>query len=276
MDAIETISGPVSHLDRANVDTDQIMPKQFLKRVERTGFGEFLFYDWAQGARLGPAGQPDPRRRRELRLRLIARARAVGPAGLRLPGDRRAELRRHLLLELHEDRAAAGRARRGGLRGARGGRRGRDRPRAPGGPLRRTRGPFAIDEEIRRRLLAGLDDIGVTLVRGATRIADYEAGARAQRAGDDSAVRLPIATALGRRDLRRDAALPQQAWARRRPRAARGPRRADARVLDVGCGTGRVTERDLRARPRWRGGRGRRLARDGRASPRTARRPSHA
>ena len=41
-------SGPVSHLDRADVDTDQIMPKQFLKRVERTGFGEFLFYDWAK------------------------------------------------------------------------------------------------------------------------------------------------------------------------------------------------------------------------------------
>ncbi len=48
MDAIETISGQVSHLDRANVDTDQIMPKQFLKRVERSGFGEFLFYDWAK------------------------------------------------------------------------------------------------------------------------------------------------------------------------------------------------------------------------------------
>jgi 3-isopropylmalate/(R)-2-methylmalate dehydratase small subunit len=38
----------VSVLDRADVDTDQIIPKQFLKRVERTGFGEFLFYDWAQ------------------------------------------------------------------------------------------------------------------------------------------------------------------------------------------------------------------------------------
>jgi 3-isopropylmalate/(R)-2-methylmalate dehydratase small subunit len=48
MDAITTISGPVSVLDRANVDTDQIMPKQFLKRVERTGFGEFLFFDWRQ------------------------------------------------------------------------------------------------------------------------------------------------------------------------------------------------------------------------------------
>jgi 3-isopropylmalate/(R)-2-methylmalate dehydratase small subunit len=46
--AIETIDGPVSVLNRDDVDTDQIIPKQFLKRVERTGFGEFLFYDWAK------------------------------------------------------------------------------------------------------------------------------------------------------------------------------------------------------------------------------------
>ena len=39
-------TGLVALLDRANVDTDQIIPKQFLKRIERTGFGEFLFYDW--------------------------------------------------------------------------------------------------------------------------------------------------------------------------------------------------------------------------------------
>ena len=38
--------GVVATLDRANVDTDQIIPKQFLKRIERTGFGQFLFYDW--------------------------------------------------------------------------------------------------------------------------------------------------------------------------------------------------------------------------------------
>jgi len=48
MKAIETITGAVSVLNRDDVDTDQIMPKQFLKRVERTGFGEFLFYDWAK------------------------------------------------------------------------------------------------------------------------------------------------------------------------------------------------------------------------------------
>src|SRR5437588_7521732 len=48
MRAILTITGRVSVLRRDDVDTDQIIPKQFLKRVERTGFGQFLFYDWAQ------------------------------------------------------------------------------------------------------------------------------------------------------------------------------------------------------------------------------------
>jgi 3-isopropylmalate/(R)-2-methylmalate dehydratase small subunit len=46
MRPIDVIEGKVSVLERADVDTDQIIPKQFLKRVERTGFGEFLFYDW--------------------------------------------------------------------------------------------------------------------------------------------------------------------------------------------------------------------------------------
>jgi 3-isopropylmalate/(R)-2-methylmalate dehydratase small subunit len=48
MEPVRVISGGVTALERADVDTDQIIPKQFLKRVERTGFGEFLFYDWAQ------------------------------------------------------------------------------------------------------------------------------------------------------------------------------------------------------------------------------------
>ena len=50
-----TLTGLVAPLDRPNIDTDQIIPKQFLKRVERTGFGQFLFYDW----RYTPAGEPD-------------------------------------------------------------------------------------------------------------------------------------------------------------------------------------------------------------------------
>ena len=48
-------TGLAAPLDRPNVDTDQIIPKQFLKRVERTGFGQFLFYDW----RFAPDGPPD-------------------------------------------------------------------------------------------------------------------------------------------------------------------------------------------------------------------------
>ncbi len=49
-------TGIVAPLDRSNVDTDQIIPKQFLKRIERTGYGEFLFYDW----RYTPDGKPQP------------------------------------------------------------------------------------------------------------------------------------------------------------------------------------------------------------------------
>ena len=48
MRAIETITDRVAVLMRDDIDTDQIIPKQFLKRVERTGFGEFLFHDWAK------------------------------------------------------------------------------------------------------------------------------------------------------------------------------------------------------------------------------------
>ena len=46
MQSFTVHTGIVATMDRANVDTDQIIPKQFLKRIERTGFGQFLFYDW--------------------------------------------------------------------------------------------------------------------------------------------------------------------------------------------------------------------------------------
>jgi 3-isopropylmalate/(R)-2-methylmalate dehydratase small subunit len=46
MEPLSIVSSTVAPLDKMNVDTDQIIPKQFLKRIERTGFGEFLFYDW--------------------------------------------------------------------------------------------------------------------------------------------------------------------------------------------------------------------------------------
>ncbi len=52
------IEGQVSVLDRADVDTDQIIPKQFLKRVERTGFGRFLFHDWVEAGEIELAPNP--------------------------------------------------------------------------------------------------------------------------------------------------------------------------------------------------------------------------
>ena len=48
MQPFTTVTSIVAPLERSNVDTDQIIPKQFLKRIERTGYGEFLFYDWRQ------------------------------------------------------------------------------------------------------------------------------------------------------------------------------------------------------------------------------------
>ncbi len=57
MEPFKTHTGVVAPLDRADVDTDQIIPKQFLKRVERTGYGAFLFYDWRRTAEGGP--EPD-------------------------------------------------------------------------------------------------------------------------------------------------------------------------------------------------------------------------
>ena len=54
MDAYTSHTGKVTPLDRVDVDTDQIIPKQFLKRIERTGYGEFLFFDWCKGADRSP------------------------------------------------------------------------------------------------------------------------------------------------------------------------------------------------------------------------------
>src|SRR3974377_504929 len=54
MQPFKTLTSIAAPLDRTNVDTDQIIPKQFLKRIERTGYGDFLFFDWRQT----PAGEP--------------------------------------------------------------------------------------------------------------------------------------------------------------------------------------------------------------------------
>jgi 3-isopropylmalate/(R)-2-methylmalate dehydratase small subunit len=55
MEPFKTLTSLAAPLDRTNVDTDQIIPKQFLKRIERTGYGEFLFFDWRRTA----SGDPD-------------------------------------------------------------------------------------------------------------------------------------------------------------------------------------------------------------------------
>ena len=56
MDPVGTITGTMAPLPRNNCDTDQVMPKQFLKRVERSGYGQYLFHDWARIA----GGELDP------------------------------------------------------------------------------------------------------------------------------------------------------------------------------------------------------------------------
>jgi len=56
MQPFKTLTSLAMPLDRTNVDTDQIIPKQFLKRIERTGYGDFLFFDWRQT----PEGDPVP------------------------------------------------------------------------------------------------------------------------------------------------------------------------------------------------------------------------
>jgi 3-isopropylmalate/(R)-2-methylmalate dehydratase small subunit len=191
MQAISRISGAVSHLDRANVDTDQIMPKQFLKRVERTGFGEYLFYDWAKepGWELAPNpilvtgenfGCGSSREHAPWGLQDYGFKAIVAPSFADIFYSNCTKIGLlPIVLDQQHCRALA-QAREGEI----------DleaqavRYRAPDGE--QVTISFEIDPEIRRRLLAGLDDIGVTLDSEA-RIASYERDR--QRSG-------PLTTAL--------------------------------------------------------------------------------
>ena len=125
MEPFRQHTGIVVPLDRVNVDTDQIIPKQFLKRIERTGFGQFLFNDW----RFTPDGKPNPefilnapryqgRKHssggKEFRLRLFARTRAVGAGRLRIPRRHRSLVCRYIFQQLREEWPAHGRAHRVG------------------------------------------------------------------------------------------------------------------------------------------------------------------
>ena len=186
MDPITVIDGPVSVLDRDDVDTDQIIPKQFLKRVDRAGFGEFLFYDWAQEPgwdlpanpilATGPNfGSGSSREHAPWALEDYGFKAIVAPSfadifysnctkiGLLPVPLVEAEVR--ALMEAGEatiDLAA-------------------QRVSWDGGEA-----SFEIDQEIKRRLLEGLDDIGVTL-QSAEAIDRYEADR--ERAG-------PVTTSL--------------------------------------------------------------------------------
>jgi 3-isopropylmalate/(R)-2-methylmalate dehydratase small subunit len=109
--------GLVATLDRANVDTDQIIPKQFLKRIERTGFGQFLFFDWrfTDDGVENPAfelNQPAARGASILLTRRnfgsgSSREHAVWALGLRFSRDHRPLVRRHLLQQLFQERQHA-------------------------------------------------------------------------------------------------------------------------------------------------------------------------
>jgi 3-isopropylmalate/(R)-2-methylmalate dehydratase small subunit len=168
---IEIISGSVSHLDRSDVDTDQIMPKQFLKRVQRTGFGEFLFYDWAKGP--GWELPPNPilvtgenfgcgssREHAPWGLQDYGFQAIVAPsfADIFYSNCTKIGLLPVVLPEAHCQALAAAGEGQVDLQAQEV--RYRD-PTQPDGELISV--PFEIDPEIRRRLLAGLDDIGVTL-----------------------------------------------------------------------------------------------------------------
>ncbi len=191
MKPVRVVSGRVAVLDRPDVDTDQIVPKQFLKRIERTGYGAFLFYDWRfdddgserpgfelnrpefRGARVLLAGRNfgcgSSREHAAWALQDYGIDAVVAPSfgdifrtnagkngllAIALPEDEVERLMESVDLDTGSEMTV-------------------DLERrvivAPdGGEI-----PFAFDEALRRRLLDGLDEIGLTL-RHEDAIAAYE------------------------------------------------------------------------------------------------------
>jgi 3-isopropylmalate/(R)-2-methylmalate dehydratase small subunit len=163
MEPVGVIEGTVSVLDRNDVDTDQIIPKQFLKRVERTGYGEFLFHDWSKDSSwdlpsnpilatgrnfgCGSSREHAPWALEDYGFRAIvapsfadifySNCTKIGLLPVELGENDVRELMAagHARIDLEEQEVSfAGR-----------------------------QAPFDIDPETARRLLEGLDDIGVTL-----------------------------------------------------------------------------------------------------------------
>jgi 3-isopropylmalate/(R)-2-methylmalate dehydratase small subunit len=184
MKPLRQVSGRAAILDRPDVDTDQIIPKQFLKRIERSGYGEFLFFDWMkdpdfelrrpeyEGARILVAGRNfgcgSSREHAAWSLedagfRVVlapsfgdifrTNATKTGMAPIVLPEDALEQIKAALAArnELTVDLEAL--------------------------EIRHSNGlalPFEFDEFARHMLVEGLDDIGLTLQRE-DRIAAYEA-----------------------------------------------------------------------------------------------------
>jgi 3-isopropylmalate/(R)-2-methylmalate dehydratase small subunit len=187
MKAIETITGQVSVLNRDDVDTDQIIPKQFLKRIARTGFGEFLFFDWAKEPGWDLPANPilvagrnfgcgSSREHAAWALEDYGFHAVVAPSF----GDIfRSNATKIGLLPVQlspEECASIAQAGEAQVDLA------AQEVRWPGGTAR-----FEIDPEVRRRLLGGLDDIAVTLSEESEGIDEYEH--RRERQG-------PVTTAL--------------------------------------------------------------------------------
>lgn len=184
--------GKVAPLLRANVDTDQIIPKQFLKRIEKTGFGEFLFYDWRRksdgsmdpefslnqprytGASILVAGKNfgcgSSREHAVWALENFGFRVVIAPAFADIFANNCVQ-NGVLTVVLSEDQVAEV---------------GRRAEKTPGYQLtvdlekcqlkddQGFSANFSVDESVRHRLLEGLDDIGITLLHEAE-IAAYEA-----------------------------------------------------------------------------------------------------
>ena len=178
MKPLRRVSGRVAVLDRADVDTDQIIPKQFLKRIERTGYGEFLFFDWAKEPGWSLPANPilvtgenfgcgSSREHAPWGLQDYGFQAIVAPSfgDIFYSNCTKIGLLPVVLAEQH-CRALA-RAREGlvDLRA--------QEVRYPGEDGELVSVGFEIEPEIRRRLLEGLDDVAVTL-RESGEIAAYE------------------------------------------------------------------------------------------------------
>ena len=186
MEPVDVIKGDVSVLDRADVDTDQIIPKQFLKRVERTGFGEFLFYDWIRDGEIeldpnpilvagrnfgcGSSREHAPWALQDFGFEAII---AASFADIFYGNCLKNGLLPVILSEEHVRGIAEAGAARIDVDD--------QTVDYAGGVVR-----FEIDEETKHRLLHGLDDIALTLKRGDA-IDAYEAAGRADNAPSTTA-----------------------------------------------------------------------------------------